>query len=570
MRPSLRTFLAILGLSLGLLAPAVALSPSQEVALFSGGSKACSKLVQSCTTGYTYYVNSATGNNSNVGTSFGSPLKDVTSLPSITAGQSVCLEAGSSWRQQLTVANNDVTVGGCGTGSKPILDASDVIANASLTADGSGAYFTASITFIQGGQPAWINVFETGGPGDSSTGQFLANVASQALCDSTPGSYYVPGLTGTNMPTAAAIYIHPTDSSNAITNGYLYEFSNRRGGLYSTGLRTTVANLEGRKNSGNDGAIELEAQGGSYTVNNVIARDGNKHSMFVSSGSSVKNSLFINSYYAGNYGGLLVLFDQVGQNLSSTLINNIFQLDQKVDSLNSISAFISHTGSGTMGPVAENNSWYIAKNEATLSGTGLANVSSHTANGTNGSNVKTLFSPYVNTTINNAHGVTNYGNYSTFAQFGASGITVTFNNPQFCYNSGTINSSNAYYFIAGNVSVVINGGITYIAGSMYYYMGDGGSAPNGINLTVNSHTFDGTQGGSTAYYFTGSGGVFAGGQAGNANSYNTAKITQWLFNNTNKITLAAWQAFVSPQDSAAITTGNGLPACTLPTIPTVN
>jgi hypothetical protein len=292
--------------------------------------------------------------------------------------------------------------------------------------------------------------------------------------------------------------------------------------------------------------------------------------MFVSSGSTVENSLLINSYYAGNYGNLLVAFDSVGHNLPITLSNNIFQQDQKVDSLNSIAAVISHTGSGTMGAVTSTNDWFIAKNSATFSGFGMANISSLTVNSSKASNLQSMFNMETNATINNAQSVSNYSNGTVFAQFLNSGVSATFNNPLACYNSGTTNSSAMYEFQTTNMSVIVNGGITEINGSMYYMFGDNGAAENGIHLTVNNHTFDGTQGGMTAYLFTGTGGSFTGGQAGNANSYNTGKITQWEFNNTNKTTLPAWQAAVTPQDSAAITTGSGASACTLPTIPSVN
>ena len=70
-----------------------------------------------------------------------------------------------------------MTVAGYGSGALPILDGSDIIPNSSFTADGSGAYCTPSETFGYSGATAWINVWETGGPGDTATGQFLQNVS---------------------------------------------------------------------------------------------------------------------------------------------------------------------------------------------------------------------------------------------------------------------------------------------------------------------------------------------------------------------------------------------------------
>src|ERR1019366_5405128 len=77
---------------------------------------------------FTYYVNSVTGNDSNNGTSFATPFLTIAhTLAALSAGNTVCLESGSVWHENFRVALNNIGVYACGTGARPLLDASDVI-----------------------------------------------------------------------------------------------------------------------------------------------------------------------------------------------------------------------------------------------------------------------------------------------------------------------------------------------------------------------------------------------------------------------------------------------------------
>ncbi|MDB5561451.1 MAG: Polysaccharidase [Hyphomicrobiales bacterium] len=77
---------------------------------------------------HTYYINSATGSNANVGTSTSTPFKSITALNNLTLhpGDSVLLARGASFSDQLTVKNsgvsgNPITFGAYGQGAAPVI-----------------------------------------------------------------------------------------------------------------------------------------------------------------------------------------------------------------------------------------------------------------------------------------------------------------------------------------------------------------------------------------------------------------------------------------------------------------
>lgn len=565
LRPFALSVAAVLGLGMG---EGEAITSGQRAAVFSGG--ACSKLVQSCTRGYTYYVNSATGNNSNSGKSFGSPLKDITSLPAPTAGQSVCLEAGSSWRQQLTINADGVTVAGCGAGTKPILDASDVLANAGFTADGLGGYYTASKSFLASGQSGWVNVFEAGAAGDNAKGQFLTNVASQALVDATACSYYIPGLSNaSNVPASGVIYLHACDSSNPISNGYTYEFSNRVAGLSMTSLGGVVANIEGRKPSGASGAIALNGDGYGYLASGVIARDGNKHVMFAPSGSTVQKSTLIDAYFGpSGYANLLVFFDGTSTGKNAYSLGNIYQVDQTGSATDGASALIQHTGSGNFGTISSIGDWFIAKNNLPMVGIGPQNAAALVVTGDYGSNVSAAVNFYQPTTISNSQFVASILPSDPLS-YEANNLSLTLNNVEIC----AANEQHGMIVVGSFTGETLNisGGLYYINTPLGYgYMNYGITANAAISVAMTGARW------GTAYssqyimmYMTAaSGNAFVGAN----NIYEVVTGPFYAYFNNSLSYQGNWPPAGATDTGATFpaTASVAINACTLPTIPSVN
>ncbi|HUD02639.1 MAG TPA: Ig-like domain-containing protein [Candidatus Paceibacterota bacterium] len=516
------------------------------------------------TAAYNYYVDSVNGNNANPGTSPSLALKDITALPTINTGQSVGLAYGSNWRQQLTINAPNVTVTGYGSGARPILDASDVLPNANFTKTGgyTNVYNTGTITFIEGGQAAWANMWETGGPSDSSTGTFLAYETSIASVDSTVCSFYIPTMTTGVMPSSQPIYIHSCDGTNPITNGYTYEFANRAAGLYMNGYGGIVSNIETRKNAYNDGSLELEGNGNSYTVTNVIVRDGGKHNMLLSAGSTMASSTLIDGYYNGGP-NLFVIYEASGSGLPVTLTNNIFQQDQGSVSA---SAGISHTTSGTMGAITVNGGYVIALNGASISGFDFGNVTGVTINNTifDQANLGARAESTSTAGSLTATGVQYVysGSASNNAFTLASGANVTLTNNNLCSTNGSVGYGLVSLYQAATSTLTVSGGTSYEGGT---HIGSDTTA-TGLTINVSNHLFDSPGGNTSSYGLYSTGDTFTG----NNNTYVSPHMNRWELNGVLYTTLATWQTAVAPQDSSVTTTGSGLSACTLPTIPTVN
>jgi hypothetical protein len=538
----------------------------------SQGNVATSSNQTFTTAAYTYYVDSVNGNDANPGTSPSLALKDITALPTVNAGQSVGLADGSHWRQQLTINAASVTVAGYGSGALPILDGSDIISNSSFTktAGYTNVYNVATTTFIEGGQVAWVNMWETGGPSDSSTGTFLADETSISAVDSTACSYYIPTMTTSFMPSAEPMYVHSCDGTSPIANGYTYEFANRAAGLYMGAYGGKVSNIEARKSAYNDGAIELEGQGNSFTVSNVIARDGGKHVMLVGSGSTVSSSTLIDSYYGPTgSAGLFVAFDGTGQGLPVVLQNDIFQQDQNVPGAEyGVAAAIAHTASGSLGTIMVNGGYVIGLNGATISGFDFANNAGVAINNTvfdqSSDGVRAEASSNSGTTTVTGAQYVYTGSAGNNAFELSAGANMVLTNDNECSNgTGSVNYGLISLYQAATSTLTISGGASYTFSSGSHIGAD--NTATGVTLTVNNHIFDTAGGNTNAYTFYSTGNTFTG----NNNVY-TSHVDRWELNNVQYSTLAAWQAAVSPQDSAATTSGSGSSACTLPTIPTVN
>lgn len=542
-----------------------ALTPQQRTVLFSGPH-------------FTYYVNSATGNDNNNGRSFGSPFKNLSAVPNLTAGQSICLENGSYWgqtlggtAQQLTLAQlgaAGITVAGCGNGPKPIIDGSAIIPPGNFTADGSGGYLTTTITFPDASNGSWSNVLEIGGPGDSATGTFLANVASQALCDSTAGSYFISGMSTSVMPASAQVCVHATDSTNPGTNGYTYRIGIINPFSMSSKFGQ-VLNIEVRNSPNDNGDIGLQGDGFSYYVSGVIVRNGAKHNILLPCGSTLTNSIVIDGFYPTGGGGdaSVVFHDNIGSGLPITMNGNIVQNDQNTTNSGGLGILTSHTTtSGICGQVNFNNNTVIAKNGAKINGVSTANAGVIVANNNIFSAVAQAYAPQNTLTITGDQIVATYSGGTSPIQ-PSNGLTMNLTSVKLCASNLTqgilrgANFSNTYV-LSSNLFYILSP--SAISGAIVFQ----GGTTVATSLTANSNDF----GSNLSSYnpvalFAASGSTFSG----DHNIYEPASTITWNFNGATDHTLATWQASVSPQDANATQSGGSASsACTLPTLPNVS
>jgi hypothetical protein len=233
-----------------------------------------------------YYVDSVNGSDANNGTTPLLAFQTIDGLPALSNGDSIGLACGSTWREQLTITVDNVRVAAYGAGAKPILDCSEIIAGGSWTKTGGRTnVYQAAITPDADtiNDKTWINVWENGA--------FLTRATSEANCDATAGSYWV---TADNV-TSLNLYIHPNGSTNPISDGKTYEYSERRSGIYAENQDgITVDGLQCQKNLHENGSIFV---GVDALVMNCAMYDGSKHNCYARAGSEFRDCDSERSYY---------------------------------------------------------------------------------------------------------------------------------------------------------------------------------------------------------------------------------------------------------------------------------
>jgi len=216
-----------------------------------------------------YYVDSVAGSNSNTGTLEAKPLKDLTSLPTLAAGTTVYLKAGSLWRQSLAPTNDNTRIIAYGAGAAPIIDGSDAVTASEWapTSGQAGVYeITRTALSTPSGQHA--SVF-------TSTGLAGVRAASLAACQSTPGSFFDAFTTG-NAGDSYKIHLHPAGSTDPRLNGVQYFVNAAR--LYCVSApNATVVGVSTRRQLHHDGSLRLT---GVSSATSVVASEGQIHDIY--------------------------------------------------------------------------------------------------------------------------------------------------------------------------------------------------------------------------------------------------------------------------------------------------
>lgn len=238
---------------------------------------------------YDWYVDSVNGNDNYDGKTDLTPFSTIGKLETVLiAGKSVGLAKGSHWREQLDLPGNGCSVNAYGNGEKPILDASNLISAGSwVKTAGQTNVYEVNITPIWfGSGKDWLNVWENN--------VYLTRVASIAICDSTPGSYFPSAATGT-----ITLYIHSSNSTNPGTNGKVYEYSHRQYGIYSYSYSNCrVIGVETRRNLHNDGSLKM---GRSSTIVDCLCSYGGLHNLYYGDGSFLINVVAQNAYHTSSH-----------------------------------------------------------------------------------------------------------------------------------------------------------------------------------------------------------------------------------------------------------------------------
>lgn len=221
------------------------------------------------------------------------------------------------WREEILLPRNFMTVQAFEVGtSRPTFDASDSLLNASFTlVGGTTNCYQITSKLLEFTPLVYPMVWENGVQ--------LTQVASTGLCDSTPGAFLWSSTTSSPI----TIYIHATDSSNVITNGFLYEYNARPfGGISGTGglLRNyiTLNHLSGKR--GNLG-YGFQLGESAVILNSYAEGPGSGHQFLFSGGHLViENSVLINNEAYNGGSGMYQLYGTPGTLIGGATLTNCY------------------------------------------------------------------------------------------------------------------------------------------------------------------------------------------------------------------------------------------------------
>jgi hypothetical protein len=405
-----------------------------------------------------WYVDSINGDDGNLGSSPGQAFQTIAALLNdYAAGQSVGLARGSHWHEELLIPGDNCRVRAFGTGTTPILDASDVITGFSKTGGRTNVYEKAIATAPANGEQ-YINAWEDG--------VAMLRASSVANCDATPGSHYPTAETGN-----ITWYVHPTGSGNPGTNSKTYEVSVRDTGLDAGSCSyVSVSDLVVQKQQNACGAIRV---GRSSTLTNVDSYDGNKHNVYVQDGCTLNNVHAARAYHHSQTRSCFVFNENTPVGLGVTF-NNCVADDTGTLSLYGTSAFYGHYNtSGSFGKVVWNDCIAIACFE----GFTAFHSDEFIVNRCTTIDCYYAASPGVNTTFNDC----NFAATAFIAPFNIDNLTYTF-------NGGLLTIAGANKFMINNAaarvgSVLIMNGVTIDHQGTGAFLSDYSAAGLTINVT---------------------------------------------------------------------------------------
>jgi hypothetical protein len=228
---------------------------------------------------FEYYVDSRFGSDSNTGDSPDQAFASLTALNTLLAGTydniSIGLARGSEFSGQMlgspTAVANRCEIKAYGSGKLPVIDPRSAASGWSKTGGFTNIY-----------QIEWTPQLGSDvAPQMWEDGVRMTRVASQATCDSTPGSYYAS--TSYSNGVAAPLYVHASDSGDPASNGKTYLTTNKIAGIYLIGHYNRVAGVRAISGQSDNGCIVL--RGRFQNVEDCVAQDGSKHHILIGSGN---------------------------------------------------------------------------------------------------------------------------------------------------------------------------------------------------------------------------------------------------------------------------------------------
>ena len=273
--------------------------------------------------GPTFYVDSASGSDSNDG-SVSSPFLTVAkAITVLKSGSAISLARGGTWYEQADVGHIDnITIKSHGTGRYPVLNATEAFTNSAFedSTDRSDSNtnlysqtFTADLGTNGGTGTFAIQIFEAG--------EALLRVADAATAQSTAGTFYSPQHSGSQIgitSTTVEVFIHPKGSTNAKSDGKAYRYTERIF-CYNVGDGCTITQVRGYGAAHNNGSFN---GGVNSTFNQIVSSGSLRHQALMASGTY--NGIYAQvDYYNADTGHIAVEFYTPDGSDLSCVANNV-------------------------------------------------------------------------------------------------------------------------------------------------------------------------------------------------------------------------------------------------------
>lgn len=212
----------------------------------------------------------------------GDPFTTLNDLPSLSGGEVVAIERGSSYGvgDGLYEQTKALEFIDYGNGPLPFFDLSKELPDAdwSLASSQSNTYVQTQ-TLIGGAGVRTHILWQDG--------SILTRQSSVSGVESNPGSYYV-----NTASSPVSIYVHPEGSTNPSSDGSLYEWNGQDHVLdlqnfNGTATQQVIRGLHVRRPLSDSGALVVDAG----TIEQVLVEEGGKHHV-ISGGGTLKDVVF--------------------------------------------------------------------------------------------------------------------------------------------------------------------------------------------------------------------------------------------------------------------------------------
>lgn len=215
------------------------------------------------------YVDSVNGSDANPGTSLGSALQTLAAAASaMSAGKKLALVSGSQWREQFSIAWDNITLGVAGAGAPPIISAADVVTATWTKPDVLNFPDVWSISWTRSHTPAATDDLLLWADGVLQTHR---NSLSELQ---SLGGWRASG----RIANPATVYIKSVADPN--TSGVVYELPKRATAIgghdqqgYNGDFAAIVGPIEALRSGQNYGPVA----GGSGSQSRLLVRDGGLH-----------------------------------------------------------------------------------------------------------------------------------------------------------------------------------------------------------------------------------------------------------------------------------------------------